>query len=249
VTYLSKAINVLKEDGISGVIRQGIPFVYDQHLLPLLPRVYANYNRVQVKSAKIFDSVIPWREKDKPNYESGLVSGIDEYVDSGDSVVIIGGGWGVTTVKAAMNVGEEGSLTVYEGSKKELNHVLDTINKNGVQDRVDPIHAVVGPEISLRGEARGAEQVSPEEIPSCDVLELDCEGAEISILESLKIQPETILVESHGMHGAPTSEVENLLNQMSYSVKSKRIADKGVAEQCERDDIYVLAAVREGSSN
>lgn len=73
---------------------------------------------------------------------------------------------------------------------------------------------------------------------------MDCEGAEIEILENLTIRPRVILVESHGMLDAPSSEIEELLNELSYSVKSKEIADRGLEDTCLEYDIYSLTAVQ-----
>lgn len=151
MTILTKAIRVLREDGPSELLKQGVPYVYNNHIAALLPKTNASYNGVDVKAARYFDTIVPWREKDRPHYESGLISGIEEYVREGDDVVIVGGGWGVTAVKAAQNVGSSGKVTVYEGSNEEVNHVQETIRKHNLSDRVDVIHGIVGPEISLRG--------------------------------------------------------------------------------------------------
>jgi len=245
MNYFIKAISVLGREGPFGLLKRGVPFIYNRHIAPVLPRTNADYNGVRVRAARYFDSVLPWREKNKPQYESGLVSGLDEYVEEGDSVVIVGGGWGVTAVKAAQKAGGSGQVTVYEGSTEEINHVRETTQRNNVSDRVEVIHSVVGPKVSLRGEAGAASYVAPEDLPECDVLELDCEGSEIDILKNLSIRPRVILIESHGMHGAPTSKVEDLLKELSYSVKSKEAADKRIEEFCRENDIYSLVAVRE----
>lgn len=53
----------------------------------------------------------------------------------------------------------------------------------------------------------------PQKIPACDVLELDCEGAEIEIIESINFTPRALIVELH-----PWSfnyEYENILSIMS----------------------------------
>jgi hypothetical protein len=47
--------------------------------------------------------------------------------------------------------------------------------------------------------------ISPAELPECDILELDGEGAESLILRNMTIRPRVIAVETHGVYGAPTS--------------------------------------------
>lgn len=222
-----------------------MPFIYNRHIAPLIPTKTVVYNGVEVDAARYFDSFLPWRKQDDLHYESGLISGLDRWAKNGDHVVIVGGGWGVTAVNSAWNTGESGKVTVYEGSSKEINHIRKTTHQNNVSDRISVRHGVVGPLISLRGDSGEATSVSPEELPECDVLQLDCEGSEINILENLKIRPRVILVESHGMNGAPSSKVEKKLKMQSYSVISKEVADKGKEDICVNSDIHVLVAVRQ----
>lgn len=250
---LTKAIGILREGGPSELLKRGVPYAYNKYIVnaynknivPLLPRTNTSYNGIDVNAARYFDAIIPWRQKNEPYYESGLVSGIEEYVREGDDVVIVGGGWGVTAVKAAQNVGSSGKVTVYEGADKQVKYVQETTKKHNVSDRVNIIHGIVGPKICLNSEEKNAARVSPEQLPECDVLELDCEGAEIEILENLTIRPRVILVESHGIHDASSSKVEGLLNELSYSVKSKEVADRGREKSCLHKDVYTLAAVQE----
>ena len=59
------------------------------------------------------------------------------------------------------------------------------------------------------------EGILPEELPSCDVLELDCEGSEIDILRRMVITPRVIIVEIHPWLFKEPAEwvVENLITQ------------------------------------
>ena len=76
-------------------------------------------------------------------------------------------------------------------------------------------HAIVGEAISVYGapEDLSPRVVTPADLPECDVLALDCEGAEIVILRNLKFRPRAIAVESHGIYGAPSKMVRELLEQ------------------------------------
>lgn len=241
----TRSIEVLREEGPYELLKRGIPHIHNSYIAPLLPKTNASYNGVNVTTPPYFDTIAPGRQIDRPYYESGLVSGIQEYVRRGDHVVIVGGGWGVTAVKAAQNVENSGKLTVYEGSDKQVDRVQQTIKKNNTSDITEIVHGIVGPKISLLNKEKKATRISPEELPECDVLELDCEGAEVDILKNLAICPRVILVESHGMYDAPSSKIEELLNELSYSVKSKQVADRGSEEFCIKNDIYSLVAVQE----
>jgi hypothetical protein len=59
------------------------------------------------------------------------------------------------------------------------------------------------------------------QLPSCDVLQLDCEGAEVEIPREMTIQPRVILVETHGIFGAPTNLGASVLEKRSYVVSDR----------------------------
>ncbi|MDB2248604.1 FkbM family methyltransferase [Halorubrum ezzemoulense] len=245
-SLLRDAIDILRSDGIKKLLLRSLNFVYRRTLVPFLPRRSVQYNGVDVPAVRLFDRTLPWRSwRDRPNYESGLISGIEGHTNSGDDVVIVGGGWGVTAVKAAEKVGSDGTVTVYEGSAKEVERVRRTVSVNGYSKIVTVNHAIVGTALNLRGDSKNAKIVDPSNLPQCDILELDCEGSEIEILEGLTIHPDVILVETHGRYNAPTDEVVSILSRKSYSVVRNVIADEDLREQCESDDIRVLTALND----
>ena len=239
-----KAIDILYSEGPTILFCRSINYIYRRTAVALLPRRSVRYNGIDVPKALLFDEILPWRSpRDRPYYESGLIEGMEEHLKPGDDVVIVGGGWGVTAVKAAEKVGRDGPVTVYEGSAKEVNRVRRTVETNGYSDIVTVNHAIVGTALNLRGDSGSATIVDPVDLPQCDVLELDCEGAEIEILENLVIHPNVILVETHGQYDAPTDEVISILSGKPYSVVRNVIADEGLKEVCESDDIRVLTAL------
>lgn len=238
---LKRAIEIFHSEGSTELVMRSLRFLHRQ-----LPKGTTNYNGVKTKSCLLFDPLLPWRSPQRPFYESGLVSGIESQVKEDDEVVIVGGGWGVTAVKAAKIAGVNGRVTVFEGSMKEVKRVRSTVRINGVSDIVDVRHSVVGPGINLRGAASGASQVSPDELPDCDVLELDCEGAEIDILNNLQICPGVILVESHGIYEAPSAKVKEVLETKSYKIVSEEVADQAEYENCVDKDIYSIVGVWNG---
>lgn len=242
--YQREGFKTLLYKSLFTIYRQLILTRYERYITPRLPQKSATYNGVTTKAARLFDSIVPGRQRDRPYYESGLVAALKEEVQTGDDVVIIGGGWGVTAVHAANMVGDTGTVTVFEGSASEIETLKETIALNGVNNRVNVYHSVVGKEISLRGDAADANRRQSGDIPSCDVLELDCEGSEVGILENLSISPRSIIVETHGMNGAPPDRIRELLRNNSYTVQSEVIADEGgqVRGYCELNNIYVLTA-------
>lgn len=112
------------------------------------------------------------------------------------------------------------SVTVYEGGDRYLRQFRQTTAINDVDDIVDVQHVAVGGPDTVWGEQGGV--LDPENLDRCDVLELDCEGAELGILSNISIRPRVIIVENHpsmGGYNSPT-QVIDLLSNMGYSIES-----------------------------
>ena len=233
-----KAIRILRREGALSLVRKGLRFLYLEWIRPRLPAREVYYNGLPVPAGRLFDSVArPWvGPKNRPNYEAELVDALERHVTEGDTVTVVGGGWGVTAVTAAKETGASGSVTVYEGAKRSVDRVSIVIERNDVSDWVNVEHAVVAQGDHLYGPAGDADRISPTDLPTCDVLELDCEGAELDILRRMKIRPRVIAVETHRHLGVPVEEVEQILNNRSYDIRSRNPlnADNGV---------YVIVAV------
>jgi hypothetical protein len=190
----------------------------------------------------MFDDLVPWHTTDEPGYEEAIVRGIREYVAEGDTVTIVGGGWGVSTVMAAKEVGSGGTVVTFEGAGEQVDNVTETVRLNGVHDSVTVRHATIGRAVHLRGKSDGGEQLTPTELPECDVLVSDSEGAEIEILQDMNIHPNTIIVETHGWFGASEDEVREVLNDSGYHVVSRDVAETRVRDYCEKKGVFVLVA-------
>jgi len=158
------------------------------------------YNDVIVEEKRLGDDFILGLS-DRPTYEGQYVEYVRKYVKRGDIVVVIGGYHGVSTVAAANRVGNAGSVTTFEATEKGARRVKRTVRLNDVDDwvRVEP--ATVGPVHSLKNGDSGSNRVPPENLPSCDVLAIDCDGCELEVLKRLDIEPRLIIVEHHG--GSP----------------------------------------------
>ena len=118
-----------------------------------------------------------------------------------------------------------------------------TAVRNGVTKILQVHHTIVGDPVHVYGGAASTKIMRPESIPECDVLELDCEGSEISILTRLTFQPRVILVETHGVYGSPTRQVSALLESRGYTVEDLGVAEPRFLEFCVENDVRVLCAV------
>lgn len=206
-----------------------IQSLYNSLVREYLPRKQKVLNGVVTKKAKLFDI-----QTVNNGYEGPLVRSIREFVRSSDTCLIIGGGWGVSSVVAA-RITED--VIVYEGSLDQVQYVEETLKLNDVEETVDVRLGLVSGGGQYYGE-RPADTVSPGCLPAADVLIMDCEGAEIDILEEMKMKPRTIIVESHGHLGAPTDKVVDLLEEQGYNILR-------IAPESEETDVMVITASHE----
>lgn len=191
--FFDRAVRVYRQEGLLELLRQSLKFTSKFVLLSRLPRKEVEYNGVRVRAGRVLIS-----SDSKPFYESGLIDSMKDHVRKGDDVVIIGGGWGVSTVVSAERVGRSGSVITYEAAKRYAEYVKETAEINDVLGRIQVVHAAVGNVVSIKGVRGSTKNVEPEELQECDVLVMDCEGAELEILENLAIQPHVIIAEPTG---------------------------------------------------
>jgi len=239
---LKKAARRLRKDGIISLIIGVFNFLYNRTLRRASPRTVVQYNGVYVRNGYMIDRIFPFVGEGRANYETGIVEAIRDHIKKGDSVVIVGGGLGVATVVAAQHVGEQGSVTCLEGSAEQIRKVNETLNLNDVSGRVRLRHAIVGKEHAIWGEKGDPDRIAPNELPDCDVLIMDCEGAERDILNETHIQPGMIIVETHRIYDSPKSVVRDLLRKRGYKIFSTQIADKDMIKKHKRLGVYVIVA-------
>jgi hypothetical protein len=222
-------------------------YVYRRAIRPWLP-VKATMTKAAIVSCldrHVGDDYVParWLSTllfDDPTYEYALVCGLRSHVHAGDKVIVVGGGLGITAALAAQLVGPQGSVICYEGSLGNVANVLETARRNDVADRITVKHAVVGANLSVYGSTGNCGTVRAEDLPPCDVLELDCEGAERQILQEMLIRPRIILVETHGIHGSSSAACASLLQKIGYQVTNLGVAEPSLHQFCVDSDIVVL---------
>lgn len=190
-----------------------LQLIYDATIRPYLPRKLGLYNNVVVKDPKLFDTT-----DYRPGFKGPTVEVVHEFIREGDLVVCVGGGYGVMAVHVARSVGENGEVIVYEVAEERLGLLRETFEMNDVDDRIDLRHAAVGPVFDSWGTSNHSDTIHPENIPDCDVLELDCEGAEEAILSNLHHKPRIVIAEVHPGHGVDPDEVGKQLNQDGYEI-------------------------------
>jgi hypothetical protein len=196
---------------------------------------------------RLFDKQLPPQFRppeicDIPDYEEKLVTALRATVKPGDKVIIVGGGNGTTAVVAAKLTGPSGTVICYEASSEQLPVIRQTFRRNKVD--VDLRFAAVGEAIGVYGDGEVAPVVAPEDLPECDILEMDCEGAERIILAGMTIQPRAIAVETHRVYGSPTEVVHEALEKLGYVVTDLGIAEPRLAATCIELGVDVLMGLR-----
>lgn len=219
---IQQGLSILREEGIKQFIQKTTSFVYCHSIRDYLPMIgYHKKNEVETYPVRLLDPFLASNKAtDSPNAEGGIVSAHEKFTEPGDLVNIVGGGNGVTAVRAAQIVGDSGKVTVYEGGKESIDELQKIIKINNVEDKIYLKHAIVGKERDVYGgDSTFAKIISPEDLPECDVLELDCEGSEIDILGEMNILPRIIIVELHPYNFSEEPyAVETMLSKCGYEI-------------------------------
>lgn len=156
-----------------------------------------------------------------PDHEGTVVEALRRRVRRGDSVVVVGGGWGTTTVVAARMTHFDGTVTTYEPSAKMRRLLQRTVEVNNVDEVVSIEPAAVGSVSDSSERIFGPPDdhtVAPSDLPECDVLDLDCEGAELEILRGIEFEPRLVTVEAHPHLGCSREAVGDQLRSQEYEI-------------------------------
>jgi len=239
---LRKSINIAREQGLIELTKRVIAFssnfgilflfhyiiggIYTKTIRKALPEIGAfDLNGVLVPGKRKYDQLTPNRfycpPGDRPDYESTEVDGVINYVDESDDVLVIGGGFGVTAVHAASNT--TGEVTVIEANRERYENLSEIFELNGVSDRVVPLFGYLGA-LHINMNVPDIPMIPYQSVPLADVWDMDCEGAEIEILQNLPYNPSTILVETHDNH----HKVVKLLEDVGYEIQE--IIDDGIGQ-------------------
>lgn len=232
---------------------RALAYLHRSFTRPLLPATRPAFYAGLPSSVdyRLGDGVLPRRFRpsdvdDIDDYEEQLIASLRLHVRPGFAVVVVGGGTGITTTAAAKLVGDDGRVTCYEASRAQLAAIRECCRRNHVDHRVDLRFATVGAAAHVYGDRSGIGPVTdPRELPECDVLELDCEGAERVVLAEMTIRPRVLIVETHGDYGSPTDQIRHQLVGMGYAVTDMGFAETRYADACSERDIRVLVARRE----
>lgn len=248
-TKLKIASSILKKKGYKGLLVELIAYIYRHYIRKFTPTTgYVEYAMALTHGAiiidseqKVFDKYFPSFYSVNPKRELGLRLAHIALTRMGDHVVIIGGGEGLSAITAAQQIGKDGSLTIYDGledagnvfgttkikrnlelnmisSKWKILHGFVTTRKSDLVNKktYDFDKEIVSPKTPI---------IHPKELPECDVLETDCNGAELLILQNMKIRPRVLIIELEAPfyknffdNGEHPRDVLSLINNIGYTI-------------------------------
>jgi hypothetical protein len=219
---LQKARHVAHSEGYLELASKAPGYILSKTIRPFAPKIEGFHykNGIPYETKRITDILTPSTWADEPEYEAALISAVREQVHRGDTVGIIGGGLGISAVAAATETGETGEVVVYEASSERINQIYRTVDLNDVSNIVEVQHALIGPALGVYGDSGEAMSISPADLPDVDVLEMDCEGAEVEILSNLSLRPRVIIVEVHPPR-TTEEEVRDILSKLEYQITNK----------------------------
>jgi len=226
---------IAQRDGLSALVTRIYTFGYNNIVRTRLPKQGSSvveYNSVKIHDdeGKLLDGIVP-KAGHIPLYEQPIIRGVANHVLDDDRVVVIGSGLGAVTTICAAQTSEP--VVSYEGSSEMYERSLKTYEMNNISERVVPHHAVVAENIGVWGAEGDAAHVTVDELPRCDVMILDCEGAEFQIVENLEDKPRVIIVETHGE--VPT--MVEMLTEGGYEIDDVELYNPD-------QDLYVLTCVQ-----
>lgn len=193
-----------------------------QALKRILPMIYYRVDRWDLKLT-VRDYLIIGFFRKSTFYnsipEKGVQYGIDLYVKPGMMALQIGGGAGITSLRTLSKLDNSGYLTIYEGGKESVTVIKKNIYLNGYKN-FKIIQSIVGENINVfGGNISNSMIISAKDLPSCDYLELDCEGSEKGILESILNLPRYIVMEVHPkLIGHPINWLYKFIHENNYLV-------------------------------
>lgn len=148
---------------------------------------------IVVRKARMLDL-----DDEQPHHERTERRAIHRVVEDGDHVVVMGAGFGATTITAARAAGPTGSVEVWEAVSELTRITEEAIEINQPPADITVNNAIVGHLTAASRErfGRGEAQRPPESVPTADVWVIDVEGAEQHILSD-GTPPDRVVCEVH----------------------------------------------------
>jgi hypothetical protein len=191
------------------LVRPRLPATADTKAVEGIEVVSRRYRRHRL------DTIVPIPTPYELYLKERNIELIREAVNVTDTGISIGGGYGVTAIALSERVD---TLHIFEGSTDLIGEVEKNLTANNVDAQLH--ETIVGEAIAIDGRTTSS-TISPSDLPDAGVIEMDCEGSEISILDGITKPPDQFVIETHPTLGAPTEEVVSRLHDLGHTVTSQ----------------------------
>lgn len=220
IPIISKIAAALEDGGISTLLQRSFNYIH-LALRPYLPKKYHYRNKVKFEGRILdrYNSSI-YTDRGGRIHKKEYIKTIKESITIGDDVVVIGGGYGTSSVPASKQCGN-GQVTIFEPGSEQVEEIKEVMAINGCKN-YNIIQGVFYDDRNVWSESSNAKKLNASDIPKCDVLEMDCEGAEQKICENLEIKPREIIVEVHNDLGSSSEGIKKILKQKNYELESRK---------------------------
>lgn len=235
-------------------------------LVKFIPRVTFRYKSITTNGYKSYrDLVFPTWPKNMvseiKNFlndskdvieldEMGILLSHDLVTKDTDTICAVGLGGGISLIHNCLKERPDKSFIGIEASSNQIKKTIANANLNNINSaKYELINGYGGTKNSY---VYGAEnQISKEFIDinkiKFDVLELDCEGAELNILSNLTAKPKHIIVETHpSLVSIDYNEFLNLMRSkgyflnFTYTVFGEKVPIKKIPSYFSQERISVL---------
>lgn len=181
--------------------------------------------------------------------ELGILLSHDHVYKKDDIILAVGVGSGISLIHNCSKSRSAKSYIGIEGSHDKINLAIENAILNNVDSfKYELIEGFVGKPDNVYGrtEQKFSKTYNVNDF-KFDVLELDCEGSEIEILESLIVKPRVIIVELHPMHRK--IDINGLLRKMKtkgyalnkiYTVNGKEVPIENIQQYFSSSNIKML---------
>lgn len=219
---ISDSFETCKKNGLLDLLHQLVGDIYVKSIRKMLPTEKQTYDfkSSSYVSVKKFDQYTPKKFKPYDNDKKRVYRHFHQNITkNGDEVIIIGGGYGISAYYASQAVGKSGNVILYEASDSQVEILNKMLDDRGIGDICSITHGLVGKDFNVYGEDKNYQVISVGDLPNCDVLELDCEGAELKIIDDLEILPREIICEVHAQYIDNPENVVEKIRGLGYAIR------------------------------
>jgi len=180
-----------------------------EYLRPALP-----WKEVEIEGFR-FDRRFKLIDIDPQTYESETRKLMREYLTPEDSLLVVGGGTGITAITASPHVS---NVTAIEADAHTRERFVHHLNLNGVET-VDVL-------LGWAGDADDPNRPDGVEVIQLNrhtAIEIDVEGNGIPVIDQIPETVRKVFYESHPTRGVPSIDAIEALGDVGFNIIDRRV--------------------------